>query len=390
MIGAAVFVWEEELTNWYYAEIVFNDHKRKSEILPVSTLHTAVQKVYPGKEFTFMEATSEAGKNYYWMSYQASENPGWTWASGVDHYIHVYVNPYTAEIAGEIDLRTDWIMLSRFLHQTLLLKYEIGTEIISVAGLTMIFMALSGLVLWWPKTIRSLKRRLQVKWSSNFKRINWDLHAAGGFYTYLFILFFAGTGLVWSYQWWGNAIYRALGNNPEEVFAFPERPDLDSLNYLDGMDAAFKHAVAQRSDWSTIYFSIPKAGSPKGHVSAGIYYHDADVWWVPSDYYYYNSESGEVYHTLLQNDKLTGEKWRYSNYEMHVGSIYGLPTKIIAFICTLFFAILPVSGFLIWWGRRKKKKETIDKKQPRVATKEIPSSIIRSSVPTIPHETSIE
>jgi len=44
-----------------------------------------------------------------------------------------------------------------------------------------------------------------------------------------------------------------------------------------------------------------------------------------------------------------------ANYDIHVGAILGLPTKIIAFIVSLICASLPVTGFMIWWGRRKKK-----------------------------------
>jgi len=45
-----------------------------------------------------------------------------------------------------------------------------------------------------------------------------------------------------------------------------------------------------------------------------------------------------------------------ANYDIHVGSIFGLPTKIIAFIVSLLCASLPVTGFMIWYGRNKKKK----------------------------------
>ncbi|MEM7109123.1 MAG: PepSY-associated TM helix domain-containing protein [Bacteroidota bacterium] len=361
MIGAAIFVWEEELTDWYYADLIFNHQKEPIGTLPVSELHSAVTTAYPGKEFTFLEVTSDTHRNYAWMSYQPAEHPGWTWPSGVEHYLLVHVNPYTGEVVGAIDYKKDWIMLSRFLHQTLLLRYEVGTEIIGAAGLIMVIMALSGLVLWWPKTFRSLKRRVKVKWQGTFKRINWDAHAAGGFYTYLFLIFFAATGLVWSYTWWGDAIHRLLGDDPKAIFSFPEPPKINAHNYLDGMDLAFDDAVSKRPNWQTIYFSVPKASSVKGSITAGIYFKDKDIWWVPSDHYYYDPKTGEIYHTLLHEEKLTGEKWRYSNYEMHVGSIYGTPTKVIAFACAVFFGFLPISGFLIWWGRRKKENLLLKK-----------------------------
>jgi uncharacterized iron-regulated membrane protein len=43
------------------------------------------------------------------------------------------------------------------------------------------------------------------------------------------------------------------------------------------------------------------------------------------------------------------------NYDIHVGAILSLPGKILAFFASLICASLPVTGFIIWWGRRKKK-----------------------------------
>ncbi len=43
------------------------------------------------------------------------------------------------------------------------------------------------------------------------------------------------------------------------------------------------------------------------------------------------------------------------NYDLHTGQIWGLPTKILAFGASLICASLPITGFYIWWGKRKKK-----------------------------------
>jgi uncharacterized iron-regulated membrane protein len=45
-------------------------------------------------------------------------------------------------------------------------------------------------------------------------------------------------------------------------------------------------------------------------------------------------------------------------YPIHTGSVGGIFTKLIALAVSLFAASLPVTGFLIWWGRRKKSKAT--------------------------------
>jgi len=44
------------------------------------------------------------------------------------------------------------------------------------------------------------------------------------------------------------------------------------------------------------------------------------------------------------------------NYDMHTGAVLGLPGKIAAFFASLVAASLPITGFMIWWGRRKKNK----------------------------------
>ena len=41
------------------------------------------------------------------------------------------------------------------------------------------------------------------------------------------------------------------------------------------------------------------------------------------------------------------------NYDIHVGAIGGLTGKIIAFIVSLICASLPVTGFLVWWMKRR-------------------------------------
>ena len=63
---------------------------------------------------------------------------------------------------------------------------------------------------------------------------------------------------------------------------------------------------------------------------------------------------------------------RNSNYALHTGQLFGLPTQILAFLGSLVAATLPVTGFLIWRGRRRKAP-------PRV---EVRSSARKIAVPS--------
>jgi len=53
-----------------------------------------------------------------------------------------------------------------------------------------------------------------------------------------------------------------------------------------------------------------------------------------------------------------GQQIYRANFDIHVGTIGGLPTKILASLASLVGASLPVTGFIIWYNRKwgKKKK----------------------------------
>lgn len=109
-------------------------------------------------------------------------------------------------------------------------------------------------------------------------------------------------------------------------------------------------------NWTYMGLSIPEKSDIVTVPVNSFIKHEGSSGWDESDVYTYNSRTAENYYTVKHQDKTLGAKWRNSNYAIHTGSIYGLPTKILASFVSLFCAFLPVSGFLIWWGRNNKKK----------------------------------
>lgn len=66
-------------------------------------------------------------------------------------------------------------------HASLLLPSPWGKSVVGVFGLVLIFMCVSGLVIWWPKP-GFLKHSLRFKFSSTGKKFHRDLHGAIGFW----------------------------------------------------------------------------------------------------------------------------------------------------------------------------------------------------------------
>ena len=374
MTAAAIFVWEEELTDWYYADYVFVEARK--EVLPVSELFATVQQSFPGKKIYIAKIPKDTDRAYTFFTFKRREEAsGWTYWDDYHYRDCIYVNPYTGEVTGVVNILTDWIDLTRRLHQNFLLRYRIGTWVVGIATLIIFVMVITGLVLWFPKNLKVFRQRLKIKWNARWRRVNYDIHNVGGFYTYLVILLLATTGLVWTFDWWTDGIYRLLGNDPKEVFADKPSP-LEWAGQPKGqaIDLALHDAKQRRASWHSIYFYLPKTEG-EGEITASVRF-DGTSGWEESDRYTYHPITGQLHWQKKQEEKLLGEKWRNSNYAIHVGSIYGLPTKILACFVSLFCASLPVTGFLIWLGRRKKKKKqkNIGKTPPKKQTQRQPGS----------------
>jgi uncharacterized iron-regulated membrane protein len=86
---------------------------------------------------------------------------------------------------------------------------------------------------------------------------------------------------------------------------------------------------------------------------------DTDTYWK-ADYLYYDQytfKEIEVKHIYGRLANTTvADKLMRMNYDIHIGAVAGLAGKIMAFFASLIAASLPVTGLIIWLGRKKKTK----------------------------------
>lgn len=356
---ASIFVWDKELTNWWYSDYIYVEPKETR--LPLSELLKIAQNKFPEKEVLWMDIETSAEKSYVFQTYKQAETPGLTFFSELEYWDRIYVNPYNGEVLGVVDMRYNWIYLCRMMHQQLLLNYEIGHWPVAIATLIILLMLISGIILWWPRNKNAIKQRFTIKWKNvRWRRKNYDLHNVSGFYSSIFILILATTGLVWSFDWWTKGIYKILGDNPQEVFQQEKHsiPASTSFESTSPLNKVLINLIQHKPNAQLYSISIDKDENKSlKEYSAWITYNENSLW-EESDYLFFHPNTGEIIHKVTHKDKSLGEKWRNSNYAIHVGSIWGFPTKIFATIISIFCAFLPISGFLIWYGRRKKSNKT--------------------------------
>lgn len=280
-----------------------------------------------------------------------------------EFYQAVFLNPYTGEVLAVEDYLSGFFHFVLEGHIHLWLPEEVGTRIVSWSTWAFVIMLISGIILWWPKNKNSRKQRFQFNWKSStkWKRKNYDLHTVLGFYASFLALIVAFTGLVMAFDWFEKFTYETVGGEKSVVFQIPENTIKASTSPATAgaaMDALMPKLIEEYPQALTVEFHYPPTDSSSIYVEIayeeGVYY--------SSDYRFYDQHTLEEVETPSLYDAY--EKASFSdmvirmNYDIHVGAIGGLPGKILAFFVSLTVASLPVSGLMIWLGRRNKKKPT--------------------------------
>lgn len=264
----------------------------------------------------------------------------------------IFINPYSGQVLEKYSYRETWFYKVFALHRWLLgSEGGIGKLIVGFSTLIFLFILITGVILWWPKTRQRLKQRLKIKWSGGWKRINHDMHLVFGFYSAIFLFIFAFTGLAWSFEWFNKGIYKVT-NSPLKAPPPPKSgfvADVARISFDKALaaakttypDAAFYNISMPKDSTETV--SITALGKKAAHESA-------------TDAVYLDQYSGEVLSKLEFGDRSLGARVRSSFKPIHTGSIWGTPSKIIAFIVCLLGVSFPVTGVIMWINRTKKKK----------------------------------
>lgn len=273
-----------------------------------------------------------------------------------EYYYLVYINPYTGKVLQVKNMNNDFFRIIVDGHFYLWLPPTIGKPIVASATLIFLVMMISGIVLWWPKNKAARKQRFSVKWNAKWRRVNYDLHNVLGFYMTWFAVFIAITGLVWGFEWVSKSIYWIASDGKQPIAFYAPVSGSARTPAAAPEDRAFEKMKQLYPLVATIEVHLPDNDSAAIECAANP---DEGTYWK-TDYRYfdrYTLEEIPVTHAFgrLQHTS-TADKIARMNYDIHVGAIWGLPGKILAFCASMLAASLPVTGFLIWKGRKKKKK----------------------------------
>ncbi len=382
-ITGCIYVFEQEIKDalepWRFVEAQDKPFVPPSQLLDTATAH------FPNVKPTGLTYSNKEGAAAVGFGYNVD---------GTRNFVAVFMDPYTGAFLkkqqlignGEFDF-------FRFIidgHRALWLPYEIGRPIVGVGTLVFVVLLITGLIMWWPRKWNkaNYKKSFKIKWKGKFKRLNYDLHNVLGFYSMILALAIGLTGLVLSFEWFSNSVYYVASGGKANPGHHHPHSDVskagtirtDSMSVLD---RAWYLTMEQEAHAQGMYMS-PAVGEEDDVVEI-IAYQDHGSWYNQHTYYYdqYTLEplrmDGDRFSTASFADQLM-----MMNYDIHIGTILGLPGKILAFFISLICASLPITGFLVWLNKRKKKskKRDVDHASPHALVDRGP---MRSSA-RLPHE----
>ncbi len=299
-------------------------------------------------------------KNALGIEYPGNDRAAVAYYYDSASYEKVFIDPYTGAFLKHKNMNKDFFRVVVDGHFYLWLPPTIGRPIVASATLIFLVMMITGLILWWPKNKAAAKQRFSIKWSARWRRKNYDLHNVLGFYMTWVAIFIALTGLVWGFDWFAKTTYWvSSGGQAMEEHKHPVSDTTAVAAYPNMADHLWQQhlPVIKPNESLGIYFASLNTDPVEVVVNhkPGTYYN--------CDYYHYDQNTGKELHASgawageFKKAKVADKIVRM-NYDMHTGAVLGLPGKILAFFASLVAASLPVTGFMIWLGRRKKKKDT--------------------------------
>ncbi len=274
----------------------------------------------------------------------------------------VYLNPYTGAVNGQPSKRAHAFFISlRNWHRWVAMSdgsQKTTEPIYAAANVVFLLIVISGPFLWWPKQMnwRCLRPIVWFRGGLSGKARDFNWHNAIGLWSSIPLAIIVAGGIVLSYSWANNLLYRITGTQMPKFEQPAKAKKGEAPPPWQGVDGWIARAQARMPDWRTI--SVRNV--PSRTVSLGL---DRGTGGQPQT------------KATLTLDRVTGSevKWEtFANYNLgfqlrlmarftHTGEVGGALVQAFAALVSLGGAVLVYTGIalsfrrLAAWRRRKAK-----------------------------------
>ncbi|MDR0902752.1 MAG: PepSY domain-containing protein [Opitutaceae bacterium] len=292
--------------------------------------------------------------------------------AGLEQII-VTVDPCTAGVAGALSLNEGFMSAVLRLHRSLFAGAA-GRALVELSTCWGVVTLLTGLLLWWPRLWEKTRgARLPRPASASAitgaiwekTRGAWlprlrngagpalrDLHVVPAVYMTPLVLVIMLAGLVHT-PVFGRGFFAGLrlarqfpASRLSPPKSAPPAPGARPLTADEAVAAARKHF-----DFGGLSLSPPPRPGAAWTISSPL-----DKPLQPGAIVFIDARTGAALDIIRLRDMPPGARLALWFYPVHTGSVFGLPTKILAVLACLSVALMSLTGVMLWWRRRPRGK----------------------------------
>jgi uncharacterized iron-regulated membrane protein len=307
---------------------------------------TNVRGAYPAARLISLSAPTDSNPVYVAALQARGRNPG---AS------RIALHPSTGQVLGPSQRRLPpgwvWLGVVRALHITLLAGIT-GRKVNGVLAGFLLLVNLTGMVVWWPG-VKTWTRALTVDFVRTWRRVNFDLHRAVGFWTFAIVSFWGISGV---YFGWSEATLALVERFSPVISARPPAIRVDpqpgpartDLHGILAQAASLDPGTTLRSiafpsgRRAPLEVSMQRPGTRGAEFADTLYFDPFDGRFLAIWKYGVNQSLGDWF--------------IWSQIPLHFGTYWGLGVKIIWAVCSLAMVLLCVTGVLMYWNRYLRRK----------------------------------
>lgn len=262
----------------------------------------------------------------------------------------VRVDPATGEVVGRPAAMRGVFEFVEGIHRWFGSR-EVGGVVTGISALLCLLLSATGLLLWWPRSIRALGGVLWPRRGLVGRARDWQWHNAIGALVLPFLFVLSATGSVMAWPWAEKALYLAAGSEPprREMPAKREghapskelsAPMTDG-NWQSWLDTALAHAPP---GWATLSLMAPGRGKGAQAMFRGPDKHSPSGGTVVLD-------ASGGFDTWKPSRTDAGAKVRMWARYLHTGELLGLPGQIAMALAALGALLLVWTGVALSWRR---------------------------------------
>ena len=217
---------------------------------------------------------------------------------------------------------------------------EFGQRAVGFIGLSLVLLALSGLLHWWPLRGRFAKTLGQtVRPQLNKGRVTRELHRTVGVIYGLYLVMMGTIGFTMAWEPWTRPLVGMILPVSREVVKVPKKSCAEPKGLDDDI------AVAQSRRPGQAIKSVRFQG--KGRIVA-VYFQSRMTYPRATDHVWLNACSAKVLAVNDQTQNGAGDNVFDMALPVHTGEWLGLPGRLLSWSAALALITMAVSGYTLW------------------------------------------